>query len=240
MMNLEPSDPMTPGGWRPLVPNAITLLSMACGVISICLSFTGEPLEAGWWILYATLLDRMDGMVARALKATSPLGAALDSFSDFAAFGLAPAFLAFAVCGGAFDLPVVVPMIIYIAGCALRLARFGLAPEKKLFEGVASTMAGGVFAVAMIVALTHRLPQVPQVAPVLLVLFGVAMNVPWLRYNKVGGGNSKVARYTLLGLAAFCMALILVRALPEVLLAITATLMVLGPAITAWDQRARG
>lgn len=237
-MKRDQSDPMMQGGWRPLVPNAITLLSMACGVISIGRSFTGEPLEAGWWILYATLFDRMDGMVARALKATSPLGAALDSFSDFTAFGLAPAFLAFAVCGGAFDPLVIAPMVVHVAGCAIRLARFGLAPEKKLFEGVPSTMAGGVFAVAMIVALTHKVPHLHVATLVVLVLFGVAMNVPWLRYNKVGAGNTAVARHTLIVLSVICMALILVRALPEVLLAITATLMVVGPAVTAWDQRA--
>ena len=223
---------------RPLIPNAITLSSMACGVVSIVHSWTGDPLEAGWWILYATLLDRMDGMTARALKATSALGASLDSFADFVAFGIAPAFLAFAACGGAFDLRVVAPMIVYIMACALRLARFGLAPDKKLFEGTPSTMSGGVFAVAMIVGLTHRLPQLPLVAPVMLVLFGAAMNATPLRYGKVGSGHSPGARYTLLGLVAICTVLILVRALPEVLLAITGTLMVLGPLITVWDQRA--
>jgi CDP-diacylglycerol---serine O-phosphatidyltransferase len=222
-----------------LIPNTITLLSMACGVVSICHSWTGNPPEAGWWILYATLLDRLDGMVARALKATSPLGAALDSFSDFVAFGLAPAFMAFAVCGGAFDLAVIVPMIVYVAGCAIRLARFGLAPEKKLFEGVPSTMAGGIFAVAMIVALAHKVLELRPATSVLLVLFGVAMNVPWLRYNKVGAGNTPIARYTLVGLSVLCMALIFARALPEVLLGITGTLMVVGPVVTAWDQRAR-
>jgi CDP-diacylglycerol--serine O-phosphatidyltransferase len=222
---------------RCLVPNGITLSSMAAGVISIALSWNNEPLEAAWWILYGTLLDRMDGTVARALKATSSLGAAMDSFSDFVTFGLAPAFLAFAISGGGLHPLLLAPMMVYIMGCALRLARFGLAPEKRLFDGVPSTMAGGVFAVAMIVAIRHPTPAQGVWIPILLLVFGIAMNLPFLRYNKVGGGNSRFLRFLLLGLVAFGALQVLLRVLPELLLGITATMMVLGPLLTAWDQR---
>lgn len=223
---------------RSIVPNTITLSSMATGVVSIALSWSGSPLEASWWILYGTILDRMDGSVARALKATSPLGAELDSFSDFVTFGLAPAFLAFSICGGGLEVLLLGPMILYIVGCALRLARFGLAPEKKLFEGVPSTMSGGVFAVVAIVALKHQLPAQEIWIPILLLLLGVAMNLPFIHYNKVGGGRSRFLKLLLIGLVGLCALLALTRLLPELLLAITATTMLLGPVLTAWDQRA--
>ena len=79
--------------FRYLAPNLITLSSMIFGLVSLWSSHNGDPPLAAWMIIYAVLTDRLDGLVARALKATSELGMQLDSFADFLNFGVAPAYL---------------------------------------------------------------------------------------------------------------------------------------------------
>src|SRR5258706_16081804 len=76
---------------RYLVPNAITAASIAFGALSLQASVAGRPVEAAWWILYCVFTDKVDGLVARRLKATSAFGMQLDSLADVIAFGVAPA-----------------------------------------------------------------------------------------------------------------------------------------------------
>jgi CDP-diacylglycerol---serine O-phosphatidyltransferase len=76
---------------RYVVPNAITGASMLFGLTSLGNSAAGNYALAGWMIIYAVLSDRIDGLVARSLRATSALGMQLDSFADFLNFGIAPA-----------------------------------------------------------------------------------------------------------------------------------------------------
>ena len=59
---------------RYLVPSSVTALALACGVLAAVYGAQGKPVEGSWWVLYATILDRMDGILARALKATSKFG----------------------------------------------------------------------------------------------------------------------------------------------------------------------
>src|ERR1041385_7290291 len=91
--------------FRYLAPNLITLSSMIFGLVSLWSAHTGNFPLAAWMIIYAVLTDRLDGLVARALKATSELGMQLDSFADFLNFGVAPAFLVLAYLSGRPDLP---------------------------------------------------------------------------------------------------------------------------------------
>src|SRR5881394_2934295 len=78
---------------RYLAPNLITLSSMIFGLVSLWSSANHHPSLAAWMIIYAVLTDRLDGLVARAVKGTSELGMQLDSFADFLNFGVAPAYL---------------------------------------------------------------------------------------------------------------------------------------------------
>src|SRR5580692_5596196 len=78
---------------RYMAPNLITLSSMVFGLMALWAAHNGEPALAAWLIIYAVLTDRLDGLVARAMKATSELGMQLDSFADFLNFGIAPAYL---------------------------------------------------------------------------------------------------------------------------------------------------
>jgi CDP-diacylglycerol--serine O-phosphatidyltransferase len=78
---------------RMLVPNLITLLALCAGLTAIRLAFEQKLEWAVAAIVFAALLDGIDGRVARMLKGTSRFGAELDSLADFVNFGVAPALI---------------------------------------------------------------------------------------------------------------------------------------------------
>ena len=75
---------------RMLVPNVITLLAICAGLTAIRLSIEGRMELAVAAIVFAAVLDGVDGRVARMIKGQSKFGAELDSLADFVNFGVAP------------------------------------------------------------------------------------------------------------------------------------------------------
>src|SRR5215470_5907706 len=75
---------------RTMVPNVITLLALCAGLTAIRLAAEGTFEWAVYAIVFAAVLDGIDGRVARLLKGTSRFGAELDSLADFVNFGVAP------------------------------------------------------------------------------------------------------------------------------------------------------
>src|SRR6186997_706285 len=75
---------------RMLVPNVITLLALCAGLTAIRLALEGRLELALGAIVFAAMLDAVDGRVARMIKGTSRFGAELDSLADFFNFGVAP------------------------------------------------------------------------------------------------------------------------------------------------------
>ena len=130
---------------RAIVPNLITSLAACAGITSIALSSEGRFLHALVALLVACICDGMDGRVARLLKASSKLGAELDSLADFVNFGVAPAmFMYFWMTGGpdhmladgSFVSPTFVRVVLgcslYYAMCdCFRLARFNTMLEQE-------------------------------------------------------------------------------------------------------------
>ncbi len=219
---------------RVLIPSAITAGALMCGVVSILLSMRGQVYEATWWILYATLLDRMDGAAARALKASSALGAQLDSFADFVSFGLAPAFLFLGLAAPDISPGLLLPVAIYVLGCAVRLGRFNMDGVSDVFLGVPTTVAGGIMAVIVNVGFHHEILPHAHLWPIALLLtgFGIAMNLPQLRYTKLGRGDSKVFNVFMAIVVLTCAVLILTRRWPDLLLALTGLTLILGPILS--------
>ncbi|HWK38962.1 MAG TPA: CDP-diacylglycerol--serine O-phosphatidyltransferase [Hyphomicrobium sp.] len=115
---------------RMLVPNFFTLLGLCAGLTSIRMSIEGRYELALAAIVFAALLDGIDGRVARLLKASSRFGAELDSLADFVNFGVAPAFLIFT--WGLGDLKSLgwICVMIFALASALRLARFNVAIDE--------------------------------------------------------------------------------------------------------------
>src|SRR5436309_3333350 len=75
---------------RRLVPNVITLLALCAGLTGIRLAFEERYELALGAIVFAAMLDAVDGRVARMIRGTSRFGAELDSLADFVNFGVAP------------------------------------------------------------------------------------------------------------------------------------------------------
>jgi CDP-diacylglycerol---serine O-phosphatidyltransferase len=76
---------------RILIPNLVTLLALCLGLTAIRLAIEGRFEHAVYAILFAAILDGIDGNLARYLKGTSRFGAELDSLADFVNFGCVPA-----------------------------------------------------------------------------------------------------------------------------------------------------
>lgn len=77
------------------LPNTITCLNLFCGCLAMLFAFRGELNTAAWLILTAGILDFLDGMAARLLKAWSEIGKELDSLADVVSFGVAPSVILF-------------------------------------------------------------------------------------------------------------------------------------------------
>lgn len=116
---------------RMMVPNFFTLMGLCAGLTSIRMSIEGRYELAIALIVFAALLDGIDGRVARLLKASSRFGAELDSLADFVDFGVAPAFLIFTWGLSAPKSLGWIAVMIFALAAALRLARFNVATEEE-------------------------------------------------------------------------------------------------------------
>jgi CDP-diacylglycerol--serine O-phosphatidyltransferase len=112
---------------RMMVPSFVTLLGLCAGLTSIRMSIEERWELALAAIVFAALLDGVDGRVARLLKASSRFGAELDSLADFVNFGVAPAILIFK--WGLLELKSLgwICVLLFALASALRLARFNVA-----------------------------------------------------------------------------------------------------------------
>ena len=83
------------------IPNMLTVGNLLSGSLAIVFTLhSGRPEVAMWLIVLAAVFDFFDGMVARLLGVSSPIGKDLDSLADVVSFGLAPAVLAFHALDG--------------------------------------------------------------------------------------------------------------------------------------------
>lgn len=132
-----------------LLPNLFTTAALFSGFYAIVSAMDGNFANASIAIFVAMVLDGLDGRVARLTNTQSAFGAEYDSLSDMVAFGVAPALVVFS--WSLADLGKVgwVFAFIYVAGAALRLARFNTHvgdEDKRFFTGLASPSAAGLVA----------------------------------------------------------------------------------------------
>ena len=78
---------------RMLLPNMLTLIGVCIGLSSIKFAIDGKFAIAILAILFAGLMDALDGRIARLIKGTSKMGKELDSLGDVISFGVAPALI---------------------------------------------------------------------------------------------------------------------------------------------------
>ncbi len=134
---------------RQILPIAITLFALACGLASIEASHAGNWHLALRLILLAAIADGVDGTVARRLGVAGPLGGELDSLADVVAFGVAPAFLFSTAYGDDFALARLAVAVVFVGAGAYRLARFHILPSGPYFIGL-PIPSGGVLLAATV------------------------------------------------------------------------------------------
>jgi CDP-diacylglycerol--serine O-phosphatidyltransferase len=132
-----------------LLPNLLTTAGLFSGFFAIVSSMNGRFEAAAVAIFVAMIFDGLDGRVARMTNTQSEFGAEYDSMADMVSFGVAPALVAYN--WGLTGLGKIgwLAAFIYVAGAALRLARFntqlGIA-DNRYFQGLASPAAAALVA----------------------------------------------------------------------------------------------
>ncbi|RYY21581.1 MAG: CDP-diacylglycerol--serine O-phosphatidyltransferase [Cytophagaceae bacterium] len=81
------------------LPNALTCLNLLCGCIALTFIFGGDLVLAAYLVGIAAVADFFDGLVARALRVSSPIGKDLDSLADMVSFGVVPGAVMFSLLG---------------------------------------------------------------------------------------------------------------------------------------------
>jgi CDP-diacylglycerol---serine O-phosphatidyltransferase len=135
-----------------VIPSAFTLGNLFFGFWAIVSAYRGNYMWAAWFIMFAGVLDGLDGRVARASNTGSRFGAELDSLVDVSSFGMAPALIVyFLELSGAGRFAWVI-CFVYVMAAAVRLARFNVIAAQggrhsNWFTGLPSPAAGMTLAV---------------------------------------------------------------------------------------------
>jgi len=134
---------------RVILPNILTLVGVCIGLTSIKFALDAKYGLAIIAIVFAAVMDGLDGRIARLIKGTSKVGKELDSLTDVISFGVAPAFIMFFWSLNSLGKFGWLLCLIYVVCVALRLARFNVNSNEEpswrdnFFEGIPSP-AGGV------------------------------------------------------------------------------------------------
>ena len=203
---------------RYLLPNILTLGGVCLGISSIKFSIDGNFNLAVTLILLASILDALDGRIARLIKGTSDFGKELDSLTDFVSFGIAPVFILYfwelnnyGKLGWAITL-------IYSVCCVLRLARFNLTKieesqkwKNNFFEGIPSPAGGLLILMPLIYELTDLKfgLNIRGFTPYLTVLIAILLvsKIPTLALKKISI-SPKATVFLLLGIGIVFIALL--------------------------------
>ena len=141
---------------RVLLPNTLTLIGVCVGLTSINFALNGNYKLSIVAILFAAIMDGLDGRIARLIKGTSKVGKELDSLTDVISFGVAPAFIMYFWQLNSLGKVGWLISLIYVVCVALRLARFNINSggetswRDNFFEGVPSP-AGGILVLSPLI-----------------------------------------------------------------------------------------
>ena len=146
---------------RMILPNMLTLIGVCIGLTSIRFSFNGQFDLAIIAIIFAALIDGLDGRIARLIKGTSKVGKELDSLTDMISFGVAPAFIMYFWTLSSLGRLGWLICLIYVICVALRLARFNINSNQEpswrdnFFEGVPSPAGGILVLTPLVISMTN-------------------------------------------------------------------------------------
>ena len=145
---------------RVILPNMLTLIGVCIGLSSIRFALDEKFELAIIAIIFAALIDGLDGRIARLIKGTSKVGKELDSLTDMISFGVAPAFIMYFWKLNTLERFGWLLCLVYVICVALRLARFNVNSntdsswKDNFFEGVPSPAGAILLLTPLIISLS--------------------------------------------------------------------------------------
>ena len=113
------------------LPNTLTCINLLCGCLALTFIFKGNLVIGAYLVGIAAVADFFDGLLARALRVSSPIGKDLDSLADMVSFGVVPGAIIHWLLASAVGPDVTGPMaflpylgFVVSIFSALRLAKF--------------------------------------------------------------------------------------------------------------------
>ena len=205
---------------RMILPNAITLIGVCIGLTSIKFAIDGKFAIAIIAILFAGLMDALDGRIARLIKGTSKMGKELDSLGDVISFGVAPALIMYFWNLQYLDKLGWFVCLTYVVCVALRLARFNVNSEEEpswkdnFFEGMPSP-AGGVIVLMPLILSFSGLGELffqinyDLMVPIFFILVSVLLisTIPTYSFKKIVIPRT-MTKFLLFGIVLFFGALL--------------------------------
>jgi CDP-diacylglycerol---serine O-phosphatidyltransferase len=180
-----------------ILPSAFTLGNLFFGIYAVVAATRGDLEWAGWCVIFAGVLDMLDGRVARFTRTGSRFGAELDSLVDAISFGVAPAFIMYEIFFHDATSWSWTLSYVYVVAAVVRLARFNVeqgGEAKRVFHGLPSPAAGMTLASWYPFSQTYfferylsTLPW-PQIMAMGMVLLAVLMvsHVPYAKVPRIG------------------------------------------------------
>jgi len=165
-----------------MLPNLMTIAAICAGLSAIRFAVELRFVVSVQLILVASVLDGLDGRVARMLKSESAIGAELDSLADFLNFGVAPGIMIYVWAFADLRNGGWIAVVIYAVCCVMRLARFNVGNKagpdessKRFFTGVPAPAGALLAMLPMFLSFTwSRAPMVPEYA-IAIYLVGVGL-----------------------------------------------------------------
>ncbi len=176
-----------------VLPNLLTTGALFFGFFAIIQATLDKFEIAAVAILIATMLDGLDGRVARLTNTASDFGKEYDSLADVISFGLAPALIVIEWSVASLGKIGWLCAFLYVSATALRLARFNThsSPNPNYFQGLPCPMAAAFLVSWMWVIETgwgNNFPLIAQITTILLFVLAISMvsAVPYLSFKNFG------------------------------------------------------
>ncbi len=181
---------------KSLLPNALTIIGVCSGLSSIKFALDSNFDLAIIALLFAAILDSLDGRIARLIRVTSKVGKELDSLTDVISFGVAPGFIMYFWSIKSLGKIGWMIVLIYAVCCALRLARFNLTSEEhaetwkvNFFQGVPSPAGAGLVLLPLILNYSNfyilKDASVVSAVVILITSFLMVSNIPTYSLKKI-------------------------------------------------------
>jgi CDP-diacylglycerol--serine O-phosphatidyltransferase len=203
-----------------LVPSTLTLMALCCGVTAIRFGLADAWKTAVTFVIYAMILDMLDGRAARMLGADSRFGAQLDSLADLVSFGVAPGIILYMLSLKAMGNAGWIAALIFCACGAIRLARFnvesvrdeGATKGNPYFTGLPTPAAACMMLLPLLISFQWDDAWIrqPWVSGVVIAITSVLMvsrlPTPSIKYMKLQRQHRILALVCFLALAAALIA----------------------------------